>query len=202
MEKKPVLEMKGITKEFPGVKALDNVTFNAYPGEILALCGENGAGKSTLMKVLSGVYGEGSDALGNLYQVSNQVTLGRTEQELISTVTAVGAQLTDMEQALRRKAFADDRLLLEDGVYRAWAVLRNARLLGPTEFYQLWSDARLGAAMGLVPFPLPLVDSMLEQAQDAHLCAWMEKELDERQLQEARAARMRELVKRGIKSAD
>ena len=52
--------MKGITKEFPGVKALDNVTFNAYPGEILALCGENGAGKSTLMKVLSGVYGEGT----------------------------------------------------------------------------------------------------------------------------------------------
>ena len=60
MDKKPVLEMKGITKEFPGVKALDDVTFNAYPGEILALCGENGAGKSTLMKVLSGVYGEGT----------------------------------------------------------------------------------------------------------------------------------------------
>ena len=60
MEKKPVLEMKGITKRFPGVLALDNVTFDAYPGEILALCGENGAGKSTLMKVLSGAYAEGT----------------------------------------------------------------------------------------------------------------------------------------------
>lgn len=60
MEKKPVLEMKGITKRFPGVLALDNVTFNAFPGEILALCGENGAGKSTLMKVLSGAYEEGT----------------------------------------------------------------------------------------------------------------------------------------------
>ncbi|MBQ0138326.1 MAG: xylose ABC transporter ATP-binding protein [Kurthia sp.] len=54
------LEMKGITKEFPGVKALDQVTFSVKKGEIHALCGENGAGKSTLMKVLSGVYPEGT----------------------------------------------------------------------------------------------------------------------------------------------
>lgn len=53
---KKILEMRSITKTFPGVKALDNVTFEAYSGEILALVGENGAGKSTLMKVLSGSY--------------------------------------------------------------------------------------------------------------------------------------------------
>ncbi|TMV85331.1 sugar ABC transporter ATP-binding protein [Thioclava sp. BHET1] len=56
----PILEMRGITKTFPGVKALDNVTFQVMPGEIHALVGENGAGKSTLMKVLSGVYPHGS----------------------------------------------------------------------------------------------------------------------------------------------
>src|SRR5690625_4139048 len=55
-----ILEMKNITKEFPGVKALDNVTFSVKKGEIHALCGENGAGKSTLMKVLSGVYQYGT----------------------------------------------------------------------------------------------------------------------------------------------
>ncbi|MTH78181.1 multiple monosaccharide ABC transporter ATP-binding protein [Paracoccus aestuariivivens] len=55
-----ILEMRGITKEFPGVKALDNVNMVVKPGEIRALCGENGAGKSTLMKVLSGVYPHGS----------------------------------------------------------------------------------------------------------------------------------------------
>lgn len=55
-----ILEMINITKEFPGVKALDNVTFSVKKGEIHALCGENGAGKSTLMKILSGVYKYGT----------------------------------------------------------------------------------------------------------------------------------------------
>ncbi|HMQ33271.1 MAG TPA: sugar ABC transporter ATP-binding protein [Chloroflexaceae bacterium] len=56
----PILEMRGITKEFPGVKALNNVTFSVAQGEIHCLVGENGAGKSTLMKVLSGVYPYGT----------------------------------------------------------------------------------------------------------------------------------------------
>ena len=51
-----ILEMKGISKVFPGVKALDNVSISVKQGEIHALVGENGAGKSTLMKVLSGVH--------------------------------------------------------------------------------------------------------------------------------------------------
>ena len=55
-----LLEMRDITKEFPGVKALKNVSFSVRPGEIHALVGENGAGKSTLMKVVSGVYPYGS----------------------------------------------------------------------------------------------------------------------------------------------
>src|SRR5690606_30112921 len=52
----PILEMRGISKTFPGVKALNDVQLTIYPGEIHALMGENGAGKSTLMKVLSGAY--------------------------------------------------------------------------------------------------------------------------------------------------
>lgn len=55
-----ILEMREITKVFPGVRALDGVTLKVRRGEIHSICGENGAGKSTLMKVLSGVYPYGS----------------------------------------------------------------------------------------------------------------------------------------------
>ncbi|WP_434093095.1 multiple monosaccharide ABC transporter ATP-binding protein [Streptomyces lasiicapitis] len=60
LETRPVLEMRGITKTFPGVRALSDVCLTVRPGEIHAVCGENGAGKSTLMKVLSGVHEHGS----------------------------------------------------------------------------------------------------------------------------------------------
>lgn len=63
-----ILEMKNITKEFPGVKALDDVNLKVAAGEIHALCGENGAGKSTLMKVLSGVYPHGTYSGDILFQ--------------------------------------------------------------------------------------------------------------------------------------
>jgi len=56
----PILEMQAITKTFPGVKALQDVSMSVERGEIHAICGENGAGKSTLMKVLSGVYPHGT----------------------------------------------------------------------------------------------------------------------------------------------
>src|SRR5215208_5049586 len=52
----PVLEIRGVTKSFPGVKALDNVSFSVGKGEVVGLIGENGAGKSTVLKVLNGIY--------------------------------------------------------------------------------------------------------------------------------------------------
>lgn len=72
-----ILEMKGITKTFPGVKALENVNLKVKEGEIHSLCGENGAGKSTLMKVLSGVYPHGTyegDIVFRAKRVSSRIS--------------------------------------------------------------------------------------------------------------------------------
>lgn len=67
------LEMRGITKQFPGVRALNDVTFQVKRGQVHALCGENGAGKSTLMKVLSGLYPKGTYE-GQIWIDGNEVS--------------------------------------------------------------------------------------------------------------------------------
>lgn len=144
---------------------------------------------------IRGVYGEGSDALGNIYQVSNQVTLGRTEQEIIHAVTAVGHQLNDMEMAIREKALKENTTQVEDTVFRAWGIMKYARQLSMEEFFRHWSAMRLGATMEILPISPELADNMLQQAQPAHLRAYAEDALEGSALNQARASRVRELLK-------
>ena len=143
---------------------------------------------------IRGMYGEGSDAWGNVYQVSNQVTLGRTENEIIEAVAAVGRQLTDMERSLRQKADAADALALEDQAFRSYGAMRYARRMSLDEFMQNWSNLRLGAAMGKLPIGVETADGLLEQAQDAHIMQWAENHLEGDALNQARASRIRNLL--------
>ena len=115
-----------------------------------------------------GIYGEGSEALGDLYQVSNQVTLGRTEEEIIEAVVAVGRQLIDMELSLRDQCLQKQETELTDALMRSYGILRYAVSMDEKEFMQHWSNLRLGTAMGLMDARLPAVDELLTMAQDAH----------------------------------
>ncbi|RDE32692.1 xylose ABC transporter ATP-binding protein [Parageobacillus thermoglucosidasius] len=92
-----ILEMKGITKEFPGVRALDNVTFSVRKGEIHALCGENGAGKSTLMKILSGVYPYGSYE-GKIYINGNEVKFRNIKESQNAGIAIIYQELAVVEE--------------------------------------------------------------------------------------------------------
>jgi ABC-type sugar transport system ATPase subunit len=91
------LQMKGIIKEFPGVRALDNVTFSVRKGEIHALCGENGAGKSTLMKILSGVYPSGTYE-GKILVNGKEVHFKNIKESQDAGVTIIYQELALVEE--------------------------------------------------------------------------------------------------------
>lgn len=143
---------------------------------------------------IRGVYGGGAEAWGSLYLLSNQATLGRTEQEIISAVTAVGQQLTDMEQAMREKSMFLSRADVEDVVFRAWGIMTNARRMSLKEFFTRWSGLRLGAALGLLPVKTATADTLLYRAQDANVQALAEESLSGQALDEKRAECIRHML--------
>lgn len=97
-----------------------------------------------------GQYGEGSKAEGSLFQVSNQLTLGLSEDDLLSDLGRMVQQLIEQERQLRRKLYRSQPLELEDRSHRALATLRSARLMTTEEAQQLISDVRLGIALGIL----------------------------------------------------
>ena len=118
---------------------------------------------------LRGIYGEGSEAQGNLYQLSNQVTLGRTEKEIIDAVAATARQMAEMERVYRHKAQDKEPIAFEDQLFRSYGLLTNARLMPIKEFMTHWSNLRLGASMGKLAVSLKTCDALLTAAQPAHV---------------------------------
>jgi len=97
-----------------------------------------------------GIYGEGSAALGNLYQVSNQVTLGLTEDEILDKLQGVVQQLIQHEKNARAHLMEISPIQLEDRVYRSYGILTNARVIDSKEAMSRLSDVRLGIDLGLI----------------------------------------------------
>ncbi|MFH1995553.1 MAG: protein arginine kinase [Candidatus Omnitrophota bacterium] len=97
-----------------------------------------------------GLFGEGTEASGNLFQVSNQVSLGRSEEEIIDNIEKILNQVVAREEATRHALVAKNKQALVDRVWRAYGTLKNARIITSNETIALLSVIRLGADMGIV----------------------------------------------------
>ena len=133
-----IIEMQGITKQFPGVKALSDVSFRLRSGEVMALLGENGAGKSTLMKVLSGVYGKDAGTIRIFGREVDALTPKKAQEMGISIIHQelnLCRHLTVAENIfLGREKIGGMRVLSQREMNReAGKILENLRIdLSPT----------------------------------------------------------------------
>lgn len=100
--------------------------------------------------VVRGLYGEGTKAFGDFYQISNQTTLGRSEEEIVDGVQEVVHSILEYERKMRAELYMNERSLIEDRVMRALAILKSARRLNVQEMMTQLSMVRLGIGVGIV----------------------------------------------------
>ncbi|MBX5468228.1 MAG: protein arginine kinase [Firmicutes bacterium] len=103
--------------------------------------------------VARGLYGEGTDALGNIFQISNQVSLGLSEEEFLHNLAVVAQQIVGSERHARQHLRQEAGIRLADRVARAYGILTHAKILTSEEALRLLSEVKLGADLGIVPAP-------------------------------------------------
>ncbi len=142
-----------------------------------------------------GLYGEGSEVVGNFFQLSNQTTLGKTERELLDHLAKMVRQVVEYEEQAREVLLRDVPTIIEDKVWRAYALLRYARSLSFEETMNLLSGVRLGVGLGLVDrCGLYALNKLLIHTQPAHLAASAGVAQDDPELNVRRARYVRGLL--------
>ena len=139
-----------------------------------------------------GLYGEGSQPAGDFYQISNQVTLGRSEQDLLKQVGDVVPTIIDYERKAREFLLNDGHEKLHDRISRAFGILRTAQTISSEETMHLLSSVRMGVNMGLIKeVEIPTVNKLFIYTQPAHLQKLSGGELDsaDRNIERARYLR-------------
>ena len=120
--------------------------------------------------VVRGFYGEGTRASGDFYQISNQVTLGRSESEIIQEVRNMVVKIVEWERGLRDLMMQQDRVSLEDRVWRSYGTLRFARKMNSEEAMQHLSSVRLGKNLSILnDISLQAINELFLFTQPAHL---------------------------------
>lgn len=156
--------------------------------------GQIGSLASTVSKLgltIRGAYGEGMSAMGDLYQLSNQVSLGISEKSAIDNLKTITLQLAAQERAAREEA--SKSIETEDAVFRAYGILKSARILSTKEFMSLISKVRFGAVLGLIKTDLKTINELMVSMQPATINAFVGKtlSLEERDVERAKIVRER-----------
>lgn len=138
-----------------------------------------------------GLYGEGTQASGHMFQVSNQITFGKSEEDIITHLEAVTGQIIEHELQARDLLQVQMPTLLEDKVWRARGTLQNARLLSSEDAMHLLSYYRLGSDIGLLPKIKDCFTSLIVDTQPGCLQYILDRELDLGQRDEERAKLVR-----------
>jgi len=139
-----------------------------------------------------GLYGEGSQAMGDFYQISNQITLGRSEHDLIEQVGDIVPVIIDYERQARDFLIKESHENLHDRVSRAYGILRTAQTISSEETMHLLSNVRMGVNLGLIPdLGIQAINQMFIHTQPAHLQKLSGSELDttDRNIERARYLR-------------
>lgn len=141
-----------------------------------------------------GLYGEGTQAMGDFYQISNQVTLGRSEIDLVKQVGDVVPTIIGYERKARDALIRESQKSLHDRVSRAFGILQTAQKISSEETMHLLSSVRMGVNLGLIAdLPIPTLNELFINTQPAHLQKRSGAELDseDRNIERARYLRRR-----------
>jgi len=139
-----------------------------------------------------GLYGEGTEAASDLFQISNQITLGQSEEEIVNNLTSITRQILSQERVSRQSLYKDRREFIEDRVYRAYGILKNARILTLEEAMRLFSDLRLGIGLKIISdIHDKLLNVLMVEVRPAFLIKMAGRELSNHQLDVYRAEMIR-----------
>ena len=145
-----------------------------------------------------GLYGEGSQAMGDFYQISNQITLGRSEKDLIGQVGDVVPMLIDYERRARDYLVREGQKDLHDRVSRARGILCTAQTISSEETMHLLSSVRMGINLGMIDdLEIPAINQLFIHTQPAHLQKIRGVELDTAGRNIERALYLRRHLQRG-----
>ncbi len=145
---------------------------------------------------IRGLHGEGSEMLGDYFQISNQVTLGKPEEEIVESTENLTRNLIEQEKSARDDLMKNERIVLEDRVGRAVAILSSAKILSTREAMELLSSIRLGIYCGMIPgVKTDVLDALLIRIQPAHIQKRFQNHLGPLDRDAERAKLVRETLK-------